>query len=777
MANEINIVVSSQDKTGPGFTSAAANQRKVADATKATAAAYQEADKKAQGFGGSLKRIGEVAAGVLLADVLQSAARKAQALMHQTVEAASALGESVNAVNKVFDTASERVQKWGRDNANAIGLSTRAFNQMATPLGSMLKNQGLSLDQVTDHTIKLTQRAADMASVFNTDVTDALTAIQAGLRGEQDPLERYGVSLSAVAVEAKALAETHKTSAAQLTAQEKAVARLDLIYEQTADTAGDFRDTADGLANAQRIATATMEDAKAKIGVAFIPVMAKAAELTGKFAESFTALPQPVILVTAAIAGLGAALLLLAPRFVATRDAVEKMRASDSALQRGMGRTALVVGKAGGALAAFTVAAQIAGSFVETGLNPQLDAAEKGLADWVKTGRLAGEAARLFGNDAVLLDRSLKEASSSSIGFGRFVESWITPLQGASLSATKVTERVGALDQALTDMVNNGQADQAAQLFEMIGARGAVSVDELRKLMPGYVAAMAAGTKGTGLLAAAAAGAARDVDALDKQMDEAINKAFSYEEAQDKAADAVARLADQVKQQKKDHEKGAGSLTGSTQAARDNREAVRDLVRTYEDLMVQADEAGESTAGFQQSLEDQLVAMGFARDEAHRYVQKLGDVRAALEAIPKTVTITIKTDAELALQQAHETDREMRALARNPIYYNVKMKSDFAGPPGAGFDRRHGGITGAASGGARGGWTMVGEGGPELVRLPYGSMVHPAGTTRNMLASGGGRGGEVYINLMVNGELQRRIGIDEALARGVDPVTIQAAYP
>ncbi|MGE5828651.1 MAG: hypothetical protein ACM30G_09855, partial [Micromonosporaceae bacterium] len=238
-----------------------------------------EAEKRAAGLSGTLRRVGEVAAGVLLADALQRGAQRARALISESVKAASDLGESVNAVNKIFGSASEAVQAWGRDNANAIGLSTRAFNQAATPLGSMLKNQGLALDAVREHTIKLTERAADMASVFNTNVMDALVAIQAGLRGEQDPLERYGVSLSAVAVEARALADTHKTSTSQLTAQEKALARLNLIYDQTAATAGDFRDTSDGLANAQRIATARMEEAKAKIGGTFIPVMTAAAQV------------------------------------------------------------------------------------------------------------------------------------------------------------------------------------------------------------------------------------------------------------------------------------------------------------------------------------------------------------------------------------------------------------------------------------------------------------------------------------------------------------------
>ncbi|MCM8555339.1 hypothetical protein [Streptomyces sp. STCH 565 A] len=48
------------------------------------------------------------------------------------------------------------------------------------------------------------------------------------------------------------------------------------------------------------------------------------------------------------------------------------------------------------------------------------------------------------------------------------------------------------------------------------------------------------------------------------------------------------------------------------------------------------------------------------------------------------------------------------------------------------WGKASGGIIGAASGGARGSWTMVGEHEPELVRLPFGSRVYSGPDTRRM---------------------------------------------
>src|SRR6188768_207467 len=177
-----------------------------------------------------------------------------------SVEAASSLEESINAVNVVFGESASTILEFGENAAKSVGLAQSEFNQLATPLGSILKNAGFGLDETAEKTITLTERAADMASVFNTDVSEALSAIQAGLRGEQDPLERFGVGLSAAKVEARALADTGKDTAKSLTDQEKQLARVELILDQTNQTAGDFANTSDGLANQTRILSAEFKD-------------------------------------------------------------------------------------------------------------------------------------------------------------------------------------------------------------------------------------------------------------------------------------------------------------------------------------------------------------------------------------------------------------------------------------------------------------------------------------------------------------------------------------
>lgn len=191
------------------------------------------------------------------------------------IDAANNLGESVNAVNVVFGSAADQVLAFSENAATKAGLSMRAFNELVTPIGASLQNVGYSADEAAKASIALGQRAADMASVFNVDVKDALGAIQAGLRGEADPLERFGVGLSDAAVKAQAmsmgLAETEKS----LTAADKAQARYALIMEQSNKVAGDFANTSGSMANQQRIMKAEFENLSASLGAALLPMVTR----------------------------------------------------------------------------------------------------------------------------------------------------------------------------------------------------------------------------------------------------------------------------------------------------------------------------------------------------------------------------------------------------------------------------------------------------------------------------------------------------------------------
>lgn len=207
-----------------------------------------------------------------------------------SIKAAGDLNESINAVESIFGDASDTIHQFGVISAQAAGLATSEFNSLTTVTGALLKNLGFSMDEAAEQSIRLTTRAADMASVFNTDVSVALEAINSGLKGEANPLEQFGVKLNDAAIRAKAVELGLADTTAAVDDHGKAVAALELIYEQTSDVQGDFLKTAGEVANAQRISAAEFENSQARFGQAIQAPLAAFYDLSATTLTSVTAL-------------------------------------------------------------------------------------------------------------------------------------------------------------------------------------------------------------------------------------------------------------------------------------------------------------------------------------------------------------------------------------------------------------------------------------------------------------------------------------------------------
>lgn len=233
----------------------------------------------------------------------------------KAADSASDLGESQNAVNVVFGKGAKTIHDFSRVADKEAGLSMRQLNELVTPLGAAFTNMGDSQQVAADKSVTLAKRAADMASVFNVDVSEALGAIQAGLRGEADPLERFGVGLSDAAVSGHALTMGLAKTTAELTAGDKAQARYALLLEQTDKLQGDFKNTSEGAANAARINAAAQENLTAKMGNGLLPVVESAQKLIGKLTGVMAKNEGPTKVAAAAIA-------ILAVSVIATNTAM-----------------------------------------------------------------------------------------------------------------------------------------------------------------------------------------------------------------------------------------------------------------------------------------------------------------------------------------------------------------------------------------------------------------------------------------------------------------------
>jgi hypothetical protein len=189
------------------------------------------------------------------------------------VDAASDLSEQMSKTNVVFGKSAAGITDWSTKTATAMGLSQRKALAAASTFGLLFKNVGQGDAAASDLSTRLVALGADLASLNNTSVQEALDSIRSGLTGEIEPLRKYGVFLSEAATQQQALADTGKKSAKELTTGEKVLARYELLLKGTTVAQGDFARTSGGLANQQRILTAQIDDLKTGLGEALLPAI------------------------------------------------------------------------------------------------------------------------------------------------------------------------------------------------------------------------------------------------------------------------------------------------------------------------------------------------------------------------------------------------------------------------------------------------------------------------------------------------------------------------
>jgi hypothetical protein len=196
------------------------------------------------------------------------------AMAGQAINAASDLAESVNAVNVSYGEAAESVLQLGENSAQSFGMAKSEFNAFAVQFSSFAKNISAETGQPVAAVLDdLTTRVADFASVMNLDLNEAAAVFMSTMSGETEPIRRFGKDVSAAAVELFALKNGLIDNKSELTETIKVQARYGLLMEQTADTAGDFANTSDGLANSQRILKAEFKDMQAAIGEDLMPAL------------------------------------------------------------------------------------------------------------------------------------------------------------------------------------------------------------------------------------------------------------------------------------------------------------------------------------------------------------------------------------------------------------------------------------------------------------------------------------------------------------------------
>ncbi|WP_295804955.1 hypothetical protein [uncultured Corynebacterium sp.] len=233
------------------------------------------------------------------------------ALAKGATDYAAEAEQSYGAVESIFGEHAAKINDLSKTAADSVGLSGREYREQASYMGAMLKNLGTPMDELGGKSADLVAMGADLAATFGGPTSDAVSALGAVLRGETDPIERYGISIKQADIKAKMAEMGLEGLSGEAEKQAQAQATLALLTEQSASAQGQFARETDTAAHKAQVARAKIDDAKETIGTALLPVvarltdmMAKVAEQVGKHPRLFLALAGAVAAVSAAIVGI-----------------------------------------------------------------------------------------------------------------------------------------------------------------------------------------------------------------------------------------------------------------------------------------------------------------------------------------------------------------------------------------------------------------------------------------------------------------------------------------
>ena len=215
--------------------------------------------------------------------------------INSTIQAAANLTNSVATAEQVFGEAFETIDKFADAAVESVGLSKQAAIQATTFLGGLGKAAGIAGEELATFSIDMIKLSADLAASFNTNVQDAVEAIQSGFSGSSiEPLRRYNVVITDTTLKNEYFALTGERITGVLQPQQRMLAFISQLYKQTADYQGQWNRESDQALAAQQKLRAEFENMKATIGESLIPAFTSGLHALQGIVTAFNAMPKSI---------------------------------------------------------------------------------------------------------------------------------------------------------------------------------------------------------------------------------------------------------------------------------------------------------------------------------------------------------------------------------------------------------------------------------------------------------------------------------------------------
>ena len=193
--------------------------------------------------------------------------------------------ETLNKFNVVFGKSSDRALEFSETLAEGVGRSKFMLQEMLATLQDTFVPLGFARDKSADLSMALTKLAVDVASFQNKADDEVVKAFTSALVGNHEAVRAYGITITQAMLQQAALEKGIIDTEREMTAQEKVLARLVIIYNATRDAEDDAIKTKESYTNQLKAFNAQLEELRVRIGDTIEPFAALLLKLGTHFAN------------------------------------------------------------------------------------------------------------------------------------------------------------------------------------------------------------------------------------------------------------------------------------------------------------------------------------------------------------------------------------------------------------------------------------------------------------------------------------------------------------
>ena len=192
--------------------------------------------------------------------------------------------ESDSLFETVMGDNADAVKSWSNNIADALGLSAVTMQKNIGVIYNMTSSMGVAGENALKMSKGVSVLAEDMASFYNLDSAEAFNKLRAGLTGETEPLKALGILVDENTVKQVAYSEGIAENGAELTQQQKVLARYVAILKQTGNAQGDLARTLDSPSNMLR----SLKQGVENLGIAFSQFLMPVIKVVLPYLQAFT---------------------------------------------------------------------------------------------------------------------------------------------------------------------------------------------------------------------------------------------------------------------------------------------------------------------------------------------------------------------------------------------------------------------------------------------------------------------------------------------------------